>query len=61
MRDEPRAAGRGDRRVVAGIYGMNFTHMPALTHGYGYPVTMGVMGAVAAAMVAFFWRDGWFR
>ena len=41
---------------IAGVYGMNFEHMPELSSRYGYFLVLGVMLAVAGAMViwAFF-------
>lgn len=51
---------------VAGIYGMNFDpdaspwNMPELDWYYGYPLTLGVMAAIAFALLAFFRRKGWF-
>ncbi len=45
---------------LAGLYGMNFQHMPELSHPAGYPILLGVMGGVSVAMLAFFWRKGWF-
>jgi magnesium transporter len=44
---------------IAGIYGMNFEYMPELTVWYGYPVAMGVMFAVAAVLLIYFWRKDW--
>jgi magnesium transporter len=32
--------------LIAGIYGMNFADMPELHWRYGYPVCLGVMGAL---------------
>ncbi len=29
--------------LVAGVYGMNFQHMPELNWAYGYPVALGIM------------------
>jgi magnesium transporter len=52
---------------IAGLYGMNFDtetspwNMPELHWAFGYPLTLGLMGAVAVIMVFFFWRKGWFR
>lgn len=40
---------------IAGVYGMNFEHMPELGWRYGYFATLGLMGVVAIGMV------GWFR
>lgn len=47
--------------VIAGIYGMNFRHMPELDWDYGYYATLGGMLAVAGGMMWFFHRRGWFR
>ncbi|MFP5327610.1 MAG: CorA family divalent cation transporter, partial [Acidimicrobiia bacterium] len=45
--------------LVAGIYGMNFEHMPELEWRYGYPFALGLMVAVTAAGVAYFRRRDW--
>jgi magnesium transporter len=45
---------------IAGIYGMNFENMPELGHRHGYPVAVGVMVAIAGAMLVYFRRKGWF-
>ncbi len=45
--------------AVAGVYGMNFEHMPELKWIYGYPV---VLTAIAAACSGLYWkfrRVGW--
>lgn len=44
---------------LAGIYGMNFQHMPELAQPWAYPALLAVMLAVALGMVVFFWRRGW--
>jgi magnesium transporter len=44
---------------IAGIYGMNFQHMPELAWRYSYPAVWGIMGAVTVGMVLFFRRRGW--
>lgn len=44
---------------VAGIYGMNFDHMPELHWDFGYPMAVGLMAATAAVMYAIFKRKGW--
>jgi len=44
---------------IAGIYGMNFQHMPELTWHGGYYLILGVMFALAAIMVIFFKRKKW--
>lgn len=40
--------------VIAGVYGMNFKHMPELEWEYGYPFALGLMGVAAAAAFGFF-------
>lgn len=44
---------------IAGIYGMNFDHMPELHCKWGYAAVWGFMVTVAGAMVAFFRRKDW--
>ncbi len=44
---------------VAGIYGMNFKFMPELEWPLGYPLALGVMLLVVAAMVFYFKRKRW--
>jgi magnesium transporter len=44
---------------IAGIYGMNFEHMPELKWYYGYPAILAVMGIIAGAMVYLFHRRRW--
>jgi magnesium transporter len=44
---------------VAGIYGMNFDHMPELHWAFGYPLALVLMVAVAALMYVVFKRKGW--
>lgn len=44
---------------VAGIYGMNFSHMPELQWPWAYPVTLGVMALTALGMLRFFRRKHW--
>jgi magnesium transporter len=46
--------------LIAGIYGMNFVHMPELGWVLGYPFALALMGLAIAAAVLFFWRRGWF-
>jgi len=45
--------------LVAGIYGMNFKHMPETEWPFGYPFALGIMGLIAAVLLFFFWRRGW--
>ena len=44
---------------VAGIYGMNFDHMPELHWAFGYPMALGLMVATGALMYAIFKKKGW--
>ena len=39
--------------MVAGVYGMNFEHMPELKWAYGYPFAVGLMVVIDAWL---FWR-----
>ncbi|VGO18136.1 magnesium/cobalt transporter CorA [Pontiella sulfatireligans] len=45
---------------VAGIYGMNFEHMPELGWKYSYPSVWVVMVLVAIGMLVYFRRNKWF-
>ena len=45
--------------LIAGIYGMNFEHMPELKTSYGYFATLGLMALVAVLLLIYFWRRGW--
>ncbi len=44
---------------IAGIYGMNFEHMPELKWPWGYAMALGLMGIVATAMLIGFRRKKW--
>jgi magnesium transporter len=45
---------------IAGVYGMNFQHMPELSWRWGYTAVWVVMLAVAGAMLVYFKRKNWF-
>jgi magnesium transporter len=45
--------------LIAGVYGMNFEHMPELKWLHGYPFALGLMAGVAALMLGWFWWRGW--
>lgn len=45
---------------LAGVYGMNFNHMPELTWKWGYPVVWGIMGLVALGMISYMRLKKWF-
>jgi magnesium transporter len=44
---------------VAGVYGMNFEHMPELAWAWAYPATLAVMIGIAITMLVYFSRKGW--
>jgi magnesium transporter len=45
--------------MIAGIYGMNFEHMPELGWAVGYPLVLAVMVAICAMLYRYFKRVGW--
>ncbi|MFD9129941.1 magnesium/cobalt transporter CorA [Kitasatospora sp. NPDC059571] len=45
--------------LIAGIYGMNFDHMPELHQVWGYPAAVALMAGVCAVLHRFFKRAGW--
>ena len=45
--------------MVAGIYGMNFEHMPELGYAASYPIVIGGMVLVAVLMYRAFRKSGW--
>jgi magnesium transporter len=45
--------------AIAGIYGMNFEHMPELRWELGYPAALLVMAAICSFLYARFKRAGW--
>jgi magnesium transporter len=44
---------------IAGVYGMNFHKMPELGWKMGYPLSLGLMAAVAIGQLVYFRRKGW--
>ncbi|MBD1388954.1 magnesium transporter CorA family protein [Neiella sp. HB171785] len=44
---------------IAGIYGMNFEHIPELSFKYGYFVLWGFMAFMASALLILFRRKRW--
>lgn len=46
---------------IAGIYGMNFKHMPELSWNYGYFFILGLMAMVGISMVIMMKRRGFFK
>jgi magnesium transporter len=45
--------------MIAGIYGMNFEHMPELGWRFGYPLAVAVMVSICAVLYRYFKRAGW--
>ena len=45
--------------AIAGIYGMNFDHMPELRWEYGYPLVMSVIVGICVGLQRLFRRRGW--
>jgi magnesium transporter len=45
--------------MIAGIYGMNFKHMPELSTKYGYFIVVGVMVSLTAFLFRSFKKSGW--
>jgi magnesium transporter len=45
--------------LIAGIYGMNFKHMPELDSKWGYPLALLTMLVMTIALVIYFRRKRW--
>ena len=45
--------------LIAGIYGMNFKHMPELDWTFGYPLALGIMAASAGLLYWSFRKRDW--
>jgi len=45
--------------MIAGIYGMNFRHMPELDWSFGYPLVMAVTFGLCGVLYFGFKRSGW--
>lgn len=45
--------------ALAGIWGMNFEHMPELRWAFGYPLALGLIAAAAGLLYRRFRRLGW--
>jgi magnesium transporter len=45
--------------MIAGIYGMNFEHMPELEWTLGYPAVLAVILVTCSALYVYFKRAGW--
>jgi magnesium transporter len=44
---------------IAGIYGMNFEHMPELKWPWAYPALWGIMFALFIGLLMWFKRKKW--
>ena len=49
----------GVNTLIAGVYGMNFDHMPELRWLYGYPFALGLMAVLSLALHRGFTRNEW--
>ncbi len=45
--------------LIAGVYGMNFSHMPELDWVFGYPFAIGLMAGAAFLLFRTFRKRGW--
>ena len=45
--------------LIAGVYGMNFDHMPELSWTYGYPFAIALMAGLCLILWVWFKRSGW--
>ena len=45
--------------LIAGIYGMNFEHMPELKWAWGYPFSVALMAGIDAWLFWRFRKAGW--
>lgn len=45
--------------ALAGIYGMNFEHMPELRQEWGYPAVLSLIGGLCLWLYTRFKRSGW--
>jgi magnesium transporter len=45
--------------MIAGIYGMNFEHMPELKWTFGYPLVLAAMAVICLGLYRYFKRAGW--
>ena len=45
--------------AIAGIYGMNFEHMPELNWTYGYPMALALIAGLCISLFMLLRRRGW--
>ncbi len=46
---------------LAGVYGMNFEHMPELKSEYGYFIILGIMLLISTGLFIWMYRRGWIK
>lgn len=46
---------------LAGVYGMNFEHMPELKSENGYFVVLGIMATISIGLFTWMYRRGWIK
>ena len=47
--------------MIAGIYGMNFEHMPELSWTFGYPLILVLMVSICFGVYRYFKKVGWLQ
>ncbi len=47
--------------MIAGIYGMNFEHMPELSWTFGYPLVLVLMVSICFGVYRYFKKVGWLQ
>jgi magnesium transporter len=45
--------------AIAGVYGMNFRHMPELRSSWGYPITLAAIAVICLVLYRAFKQRGW--
>ena len=45
--------------MIAGVYGMNFKHMPELDWSLGYPLSIALMAVIDTFLFDRFRKAGW--
>jgi magnesium transporter len=45
--------------MLAGVWGMNFEHMPELDEWWGYPLALVLMAVTVGILYRIFKRAGW--
>ena len=45
--------------LIAGVYGMNFRHMPELQWRFGYPLALAVIVGSSLTLLRAFKKSGW--